>query len=228
MIVDFRRWSVAAWLATAAANALALTIVWLIPVAVVERAGMPSLDWPAQKIFYFHVPSAIVSYVFFALAFIFSILYLWKGVSLWDVIAHSCAEVGWVFITVVIISGPIWGRSYWGLWWANDARLTTALILWLMYTAYFLLRLFSGHDARTPRIAAVLAIVAAFNIPIVHWAIKFWGEKYHPATITAVPTFRAAFLVCLLAVMLLGAAFALTRVRVGLAELERTREQEHA
>lgn len=212
--MDLRKSSLAAWGIALALNALALSLVF--GYAPVERTM-----GPVQKIFYYHVPSAITAYTLFALAFVFSILYLWKEELRWDALAHTCAEVGWVFITVVLLSGPVWGRGSWGKWWVWEPRLTTALVMWLMYTAYFLLRLFSGHDVRTGRIAAVLAIVATFNIPVVHFAIKWWGSIVHPGKVALEPPMRLTFLVSMAAVLSLGAALALQRYRIGLAEAEK-------
>jgi len=212
--VDLRKASIAAWSAAAALNALALFLVFgYAPVEVTMGA--------VQKIFYYHVPSAISAYALMGLAFVFSALYLWRDDSGWDALAHTCAEVGWLFITVVLLSGPIWGRAAWGKWWVWEPRLTTALVLWLMYTAYFLLRLFSGGDARTGRVAAVLAILAAFNIPIVHWAIKWWGSVVHPAKVTLETPMRITFLVSMAAVFALAAALSISRYRVGLDERAR-------
>lgn len=212
--MDLRKASTFAWAAALALNALALFLVF--GYAPVERSM-----GPVQKIFYYHVPSAITAYTFIGLAFVFSVLYLWRDEMKWDTLAHTCAEVAWVFITVVLLSGPVWGRAAWGKWWVWEPRLTTALVLWLMYTAYFLLRLFSGHDVRTGRIAAVLAIVSAFNVPIVHWAITWWGSVVHPGKVALEPPMRLTFLVCIFAVLSLGASMGLSRYRIGVAEAER-------
>lgn len=211
--MDLRKASRAAWAAAAGLNVLALYLVFFY--APVERTM-----GPVQKIFYYHVPSAISAYTLMGLAFVFSLLYLWRDEPKWDTLAHTCAEVGWLFITVVLLSGPIWGHAAWGKYWVWEPRLTTALVLWLMYTAYFLLRLFSGGDARTGRVAAVLAVVAAFNIPIVHWAIKWWGSVVHPGKVTLEPPMRLTFLVCIPAVLSLAAALALSRYRIGQREAE--------
>lgn len=175
----------------------------------------------AQKIFYYHVPSAMMGYLLVFLAFLFSLLYLVKEDPLFDRLAFATAEVGWIFITVVLVTGPIWGRSAWGKWWVWEPRLTTALILWLLYSAYFLLRLFSGHDARSARIAAVLAVVAFFDVPVVHQAIRWWGSVVHPKKVVLDPAMKRTFLLCFIAVSLLAAALTLLRVWVGLLEERR-------
>jgi len=171
-----------------------------------------------QKVFYYHVPSAISAYVLLFLAFVFSVLYLWKEDPSYDVLAYATAEVGFVFLTVVLVTGPIWGRSAWGKWWVWEPRLTSALILWLMYSAYFLLRLFSRHEVRSARIAAVVAIIAFFDVPIVHKAIQWWGSIVHPKKVVLEPAMRQTYFVAMAAVFVLAAALTLTRWAVGRAE----------
>ncbi len=221
-LVALSRAEKAVWITALLANAVALWMVFAYaPVEVVMG--------PVQKIFYYHVPSAMTGYALVFLAFIFSCLFLWKEQGVWDVLAHSAAEVGWVFLTLVLITGPIWGRSAWGKWWVWEPRLTTALILWLMYTAYFLLRLFSRHDSRSARIAAILAIIAFFNVPVVHQAVKWWGSVVHPKKVTLIIPMKITFFTSMAAVLLLGTAFMLTRIRVGFQEnirLARAEEDE--
>ena len=126
-----------------------------------------------QRIFYYHVPSAMVAFLFFAVSLAGSIGFLacrrnrpeWAQVS--DAWALSGAEVGVVFCTVVLITGPLWGRRAWGIWWTWDARLTTTLVLWLIYVSYLLLRRFAaGPQVQT--LAAVLGIFGALDVPIVY------------------------------------------------------------
>ncbi|MGA9751634.1 MAG: cytochrome c biogenesis protein CcsA [Acidobacteriota bacterium] len=209
--MTLRRWTVALWALAFVTNAAALGLIF--GYAPIERQM-----GAVQKIFYYHVPSAISGYVLLFLAFLFSILFLWKDEPLYDTLAYSSAEVGWIFITIVLVTGPIWGRSAWGKWWVWEPRLTSALVLWLMYSAYFLLRLFSRNDARTARIAAVVAIIAFFDVPIVHKAISWWGSIVHPVKVTLEPAMRKTFFVSMLAVFVLAAAFLATRIGVALAE----------
>lgn len=209
--MTLRTWSRALWSLALLLNAASLYLVFAYAPVEVQMGAV-------QKIFYYHVPSASVAYVLLFLAFLFSILYLWKEDAFYDVMAYATAEVGWVFLTVVLITGPIWGRSAWGKWWVWEPRLTSALVLWLMYSAYFLLRLFSRHEVRTARIAAVVAIIAFFDVPIVHKAIEWWGSIVHPKKVVLEAPMRKTFLVSMVAVFVLAAAMTLTRVAVGLAE----------
>ena len=126
-----------------------------------------------QRIFYYHVPSAMVAFLFFAVNLAGSVCFLafrrnrpgWAQIS--DAWALAGAEVGVVFCTVVLITGPMWARRAWGIWWTWDARLTTTLILWLIYVSYLLLRRFAaGSEVQT--LAAVLGIFGALDVPIVY------------------------------------------------------------
>ncbi len=139
------------------------------------------------RIIYYHVPSAAVAFVFFAISLAGSIGYLAYRqnapvkAQIADAWALSGAEVGVVFCTVVLITGPIWGRRAWGIWWTWDARLTTTLVLWLIYVSYLLLRRFAaGPQMQT--LAAVLNIFGALDIPIVYMSNRLWRTQ-HPSPV---------------------------------------------
>ncbi|GAG28561.1 unnamed protein product, partial [marine sediment metagenome] len=136
-----------------------------------------------QRIFYFHVPLAWVSLLAFSFVFVFSILYLWKRAMKWDTLAHASAEVGVVFITLVLITGTIWAKSIWGAWWTWDARLTATLVLWLTYLAYLLVRNYAAEQTQGARLAAVLGIVGFIDVPIVVLAVNLWRTQHPPALI---------------------------------------------
>jgi len=136
-----------------------------------------------QRIFYFHVPLAWVSLLAFLFVFVCSVLYLWKRVIKWDTLAHAAAEVGIVFITLVLITGTVWAKSIWGAWWTWDARLTATLVLWLIYLAYLLIRNYATEQAQGARFAAVLGIVGFIDVPIVVLAVNLWRTQHPPALI---------------------------------------------
>ena len=142
--------------------------------AQVEKSMME-----VQKIFYLHVSAAMTVYLAFGVNFIFSVKYLIKRKSNDDLLAVSAAEIGVVFCTVVLLSGPIWARYAWSTWWSWEARLTSTLVLWLMYVGYFILRSALSEDKRGIY-SAVLGTIAFFNVPIVHFATKWWKGKLHP------------------------------------------------
>jgi heme exporter protein C len=131
-----------------------------------------------QRIFYYHVSSAWTSFVLFFANFVASIVYLWKRSLKADAWALSFAEVGIVFCTVVLVTGPLWAKPVWGIWWTWDARLTTTLVLWLLYVSYLALRRFS-ESQQTPVLAAALAIFAFIDVPIVYMSIRWWRTQ-HP------------------------------------------------
>jgi heme exporter protein C len=139
------------------------------------------------RIIYYHVPSAIVAFVFFAISLVGSVGFLAarrdhpEWAQRFDAWALSGAEVGVVFCTVVLTTGPLWGRRAWGIWWTWDARLTTTLILWLIYMSYLLLRRFAaGPQMQT--LAAVLGIFGALDVPIVYMSNRWWRTQ-HPAPV---------------------------------------------
>jgi heme exporter protein C len=135
-----------------------------------------------QRIFYFHVPVAWVSFLAFFVTFIASILYLWKREVKWDAVACASAEVGVIFTTLVLITGPIWAKPAWGIWWTWDARLTTSLVLWLIYVAYLLVRSLASEPAKGARYGAVIGIVGFIDVPIVFLTVNLWRTQ-HPTTI---------------------------------------------
>ena len=136
----------------------------------------------AQKIFYFHVPSAWVSFLAFLVVFLASILYLWKRDRMWDILALSSAELGLLFCSLVLITGPIWGKPVWGTWWSWDARLTTTLVLWLIYVAYLMLGAYGADRARSARFRAVLGIVGFADVPLIYVSIRIW-RTLHPGPV---------------------------------------------
>jgi heme exporter protein C len=135
-----------------------------------------------QKIFYVHVPSAFLAFFAFFMTFIASILYLYKRNHRWDIIAFSSAEIGVIFCTVVLITGPIWAKPIWNVWWTWDPRLTTTLILWFIYVAYLMLRRVAGESQRST-FSAVFGIFGFINVPITFLAIRLW-RTIHPLVIT--------------------------------------------
>jgi heme exporter protein C len=131
-----------------------------------------------QRIFYYHVPSAWTAFLLFFINFIASAWYLIRRDTTADILALVTAEVGVVFCTVVLITGPLWARPVWGIWWTWDIRLTSTLVLWLIYVSYILLRRFST-SGQTPVLAAALAVFGALDVPLVYFSIWFFRTQ-HP------------------------------------------------
>jgi heme exporter protein C len=133
----------------------------------------------AQKIFFFHVPAAWVSFVAFGVVFIMSILYLKNSKRKWDTIAFASAEIGVVFCTLAIITGPIWGKAEWGVYWRwEDTKLTITFVLWLIFLAYLLLR--GGVESESnARLAAVFGIIGFTCVPLSFISSRVW-QSMHP------------------------------------------------
>jgi heme exporter protein C len=131
-----------------------------------------------QRIFYYHVSSAWTAFLLFTINFVASIIYLIRRSSAADAIAVVTAEVGVVFCTVVLVTGPLWARPVWGIWWTWDMRLTSTLLLWLIYISYLMLRRFST-SGQTPVLAAALAIFGALDVPLVYFSIRIFRTQ-HP------------------------------------------------
>jgi heme exporter protein C len=169
-------------LGIASAVTLALSLIFIFFVARLpsEPQGFCAAPCAAHRIFYFHVPAAWVAYLGFAIVFIASVAHLRTGARRWDLLAHAAAEVGVVFCSLVLITGPIWARPVWGTWWQWDARLTSTFVLWLTYVGYLFLRALTTDPARTGRLAAVVGIVGFLNVPIVHFSVQWW-RTLHPA-----------------------------------------------
>lgn len=202
---------------TLAAAALLLALYMAFLYAPTERTMGDT-----QRIFYFHVPAAFVAFAaFFACCFA-SIGYLVTRSEKWDHHALAHAEIGVLFSWIVLTTGPIWAKKAWGTPWVWDARLTTTLILFLIYVGYLLVRSLVDDPDRARRLAAVVGIVGAADVPIVYMANRWWETQHPPPMITEEgglePKMRTALLACTIAFFILYVALA--RVRVGLARDE--------
>lgn len=131
------------------------------------------------KIFYFHLPIAITSYLAFFVVFIASILYLKKGTHNWDVLARSAAEVGSIFALLVLVTGSIWAKATWGWYWVWEPRLTTSLALFLVYLAYLMMRQAIEEPEKRARLSAVFGIVGFASVPLSFLSIRMWRSA-HP------------------------------------------------
>lgn len=137
-----------------------------------------------QRIFYYHVPSAWTALLLFVINFVSSIVYLVRKSAKADILALVSAEVGVVFCTVVLVTGPIWAKPVWGIWWdPADIRLNSTLALWLIYISYLILRKFST-SSKTASIAAAWAVFGALDVPFVFFSIWFFRTQ-HPSPVIA-------------------------------------------
>lgn len=170
-----------------------------------------------QKIFYFHMPSAVFSMVFFFFSFLFSILYLIKKKNIFDNFASTSVELGILFSSFVIISGPLWAKKAWGAYWVWDARLTFTLIMWLIYLSYLIIRS-SELNKKIKKISSALAIMGFIDIPLVHFSTQKWGGM-HPIVTqdkgikkAMAPEMATALYLSLITVFLIGAILFILRV----------------
>jgi len=171
-----------------------------------------------QRIFYFHVPCAWVAFAAFGLVAIAGMFYLWLKEPLFDDLGYAAAEIGMVFCTLVLITGSIWAKPIWGVWWTWDSRLTTTFILWLLYGGYLFLREVSDHTPEVARFSAVIGIVAALDVPVVVLSVRLW-RTIHPAVLVTRsgehgledPRMVITLLVCLAAFTMLFAWMLLLR-----------------
>ena len=153
----------------------ALVALW----AAFLYAPTERIEGIVQRILYMHVPAAMTMYVAYSLVFLASVMYLTRRDSRWDELAAASAEVGTVFATTVLITGPIWAKKAWGTYWVWDARLTTTLLLWLIFCAYLMLRAYGGGGEQVARYCAVVGIIGFADLPIIHYSVQWW-RTLHP------------------------------------------------
>jgi heme exporter protein C len=179
-----------------------------------------------QKIFYFHVPLAWNAFLGFAIVFFCSFRYLATREARWDARAVAAAEVGVLFTTLVLITGPIWAKPVWGIWWTWDARLTLTFVLWLIYMGYLMLRRYIESPERRATLAAIIGITGFVDVPLVYFAIRWWRTQ-HPQPVIAGgedsgldPKMAATLWVSTAAYLLLFTALYRRRLRVELMRAE--------
>lgn len=220
-------------------NTYRSTRIWAAALSVVSAAALiwsfyliffyaptESSMGVVQRIFYVHVPSAWVAFLAFGIVALCSLGYLWLKDDRLDAIAVSAAELGVIYTTAVLLTGPLWGKLAWGAWWVWEPRLTLTLLLWLIYIAYFMVRNATDNVDRGKRFAAILGVVGAVDIPLIHMSVQ-WFRSQHPQPVimrpegpTADPEIVQTLLVSLLAFTL--SFFALLLYRYG---MERMRGQ---
>ena len=152
--------------------------IWLIFMV----APTDSVLGHVQRVFYFHVPIAIMSFLAFFVVFIASLGYLIKRTPKWDAIAHASAEVGVVFVTLALLTGIIWARPIWNTWWTWEPRLTTTMILWLIYVAYLMVRSYAPSQSKGAIYGAVVGILGFVDVPIVYYSVVWW-RSVHPSPV---------------------------------------------
>jgi heme exporter protein C len=181
---------------------------------------------PIQKIFYVHLPSAIATFLACLVCFIASIGYAWQRDAKWDRLAEAAARVAVVLCTIVLLTGMIWGRSAWGQWWTWSPRLTFSLVLWLLYVVYLMIRASIESPQRRAIIAAVYAIIAFLDVPLVYLSTKLMPD-IHPVSVQLAGSMRITLIAWFVPVLMLatGAVAALYQREQRLAESRAAVEQ---
>lgn len=181
---------------------------------MIARAPYEATMGLVQKIFYFHVPAGLTMFLSAFVCGTASAIYLFKSKPRADRIAVAAGELTAVFGLIVLSTGPLWGRKSWGVWWQWDARLTSTLIMWMIFLAYLLLRRYGGIGSE--KLSAAVALFGMANVPFVYWSVNVW-RTIHPKT-TVIPTLGpgmfGAFWWCFAALVALYCAMLAARVRL--------------
>jgi heme exporter protein C len=199
----------------AAAAAVALMLV--AGAAIFFYAPTDYLQGPVQRIFYLHVSSAIAAYGCFAVVLVGGIIYLRNESLAADRFARAGALVGVVFTTVTLVMGMLWAKPIWNTFWTWDARLTSTLVLWIIYAGYLLVRRMAEPGRQAARIAAIVGIFGFIDVPVVHFSVTWWRTQ-HPGPIIVndalPPQMLATFLFTLLCTLVLAAVLIAVRYRI--------------
>lgn len=190
--------------------------------AVFLYAPMEKVMGDTQRIFYFHVPAAISAFVCFFLVFLGSVQYLRTRETRWDRLALCSAELGVMFGLIVLVTGPLWAKPIWGVYWRWEPRLTSMLITFTIYVAYLMIRTHGTRSGQAPRLAAVLGIVAFANVPLVYYSVDLWAAEqqlHPPRNVGLAPEMRYTLWICF-------AAYALLLVQLLLRRLDLARVEE--
>jgi heme exporter protein C len=199
----------------AAAAAVALMV--LAAGAIFLFAPTDALQGPVQRIFYLHVSAAIAAYGCFAVVLVGGAAYLRSGSLVADRFARAGALVGLAFTTVTLVMGMLWAKPIWGTYWAWDARLTSTLVLWIIYAGYLLVRRLAEPGRQAARFAAIVGIFGFVDVPIVHFSVTWWRTQ-HPGPVIVndalPPEMLATFLFTMLCTLVLAAVMIAIRYRI--------------
>jgi heme exporter protein C len=202
-------------------------VFFTVPIAQPQAGGI------AQKIFYFHVPSAYSMYVCGFACFLGSAAYLVRPTEKRNAFAEAGAECAVVFGLMLLTTGPLWAKKAWGIYWTWDPRLTTSLLTVMIYLAVVVLRAFAGDGHAERKFAAALGVLGTVNLPIIHYAVRKWGGT-HPAVISKGggglkdPAMVQALLLGLAAMTLLAILLLWCRTLLGYNRARQRRLEEHA
>ncbi|HCG91746.1 MAG TPA: cytochrome C assembly protein [Dehalococcoidia bacterium] len=193
-------------------------VLILVNMYLIFVVAPPDTTGEAQRIFYLHVPMAILSFLLFFIVAGLSVWYLIKKSLKVDNLSNAFAEVGLLCVVLALVTGSIWGRPVWGVWWTWEPRLTTTLILGMIYVAYVMARAYTENQQKSAKVASVLGIIGGINVPIVYYSVKL--RSIHPeGTVWELPSSMLyVFLFSILAFSVL--IFVLVRLRYSVLETE--------
>lgn len=200
-----------------AATGAAVGLMLVSAALIFLFAPTDALQGPVQRIFYLHVSAAIAAFVSFAVVLAGSVAYLWRESVTGDRLARSAALVGVVFTTVTLVMGMLWAKPIWGTFWTWDARLTSTLVLWIIYAGYLLVRRLAAPGRQAARFAAVVGIFGFVDVPVVYFSVSWW-RTVHPGPVIATdalpPEMLFAFLFTMACTLVLAAVMIAIRYRI--------------
>ena len=199
---------------TALSAAMVGAALYLVFLVAPREAVMGDM----QRIFYFHVASSWTGYLALFVTFVAGLVYLRRREQTWDALGLSSAEIGWMFITGGILTGSVWAKTTWGVWWTWDPRLTTSAVLWLAYASYLILRQAMEEPSLRARVSAVYGIIAFIAVPLNFMAIRWWRAA-HPLVIESsgsglTPTMLRVMIYCVITFTLFYAVLLALRLRL--------------
>lgn len=214
-----RKLDLAIWALWLSVTALMFVAIWMVFLYAPEERIMGA----PQRIFYFHVPAAIITFASVFLLLGASVAYLWTRDLKWDDLSRASTETALLFCTLVLTTGPLWAKPAWGVWWTWEAKLTTTLVLWVLLAACLMVRGYASNRDQGARLAAVVGIFAAIDIPIIHKATVWWRGQ-HPVVFapnsggSLAPKMLQTFQLSLLVFFLLFALVVALRYRIAALE----------
>ena len=205
-------------------------LAWAMYKALVVAPTEKTLG-ESQRIFYVHVPSAWLGFLGFFVVAVMGGVYLATNKAVFDRIAQASCEVGVMFTTLVLVTGPIWAKNDWGVYWTWDARLTSTFVLWLLYLGYLMLRSNAVDPIRIRKVLSIYGIVACLNVPFVYYSIQ-WFRTQHPKVVVGPkgggldPEMKAALFTSLAAFTLVFIDLVMRRTRLLAREDELARRRQ--
>lgn len=199
------------------ATAAAVVLMLVSAALIFLYAPTDALEGQVQRIFYLHVSSAISAFASFLVVAVGGALYLWRESVVADRVARAAALVGVVFTTVTLVMGMMWAKPIWGTFWTWEPRLTSTLVLWIVYAGYLLVRRLASPGRQAARFAAVVGIFGFVDVPIVYFSVTWW-RSIHPGPVVInnalPPSMLLTFLITMACTLVLAAVMIAIRYRI--------------